>query len=141
MAAKVTLSGDGSSINFSTSEQAPTTLRKFRQSQEVEGLYRFIYENDLQKEALDIIEALLLQRKNLKIENKLKAKAQAKQEALAQKMAKQAKNAKPAKVAKEPKVLAAKPAKAPKLAKPGKAQKPAKTIKSAKTAKKKTKKK
>ena len=64
--AKVSLSGDGSSIKFSASEQVPTTLRKFRQSQEIEGLYRFIYENDLQKEALDIVEQLLQQRKAAK---------------------------------------------------------------------------
>ncbi|MDZ4661079.1 MAG: hypothetical protein SGJ18_05610 [Pseudomonadota bacterium] len=124
MAAKVTLSGDGASISFSTSEQAPTTLRKFRQSQEVEGLYRFIFENDLQKEAYDIIESLLMQRKNLKIEAKIQAKAQAKQEAIAAKVAKQAKAVK---------VPTAKPLKEAKVAK---AAKPSKPIKSAKIAKK-----
>jgi hypothetical protein len=130
MAAKVTLSGDGASINFSTSEQAPTTLRKFRQSQEIEGLYRFIFENDLQKEALDIIEGLLIQRKTLKLETKLQAKAQAKQEAVAAKMAKHAKTAKAPVAAKPPKP--AKVVKAPKAAKVAKPSKPAKAVKKSK---------
>ncbi len=68
--AKVSLSGDGSSIKFSVSEQTPTTLRKFRQSQEIEGLYRFIFENDLQKEALDIVEGLIAHRKAEKSKKK-----------------------------------------------------------------------
>lgn len=68
--AKVSLSGDGSSIKFSVSEQTPTTLRKFRQSQEIEGLYRFIFENDLQKEALEIVEGLIAHRKAEKSKKK-----------------------------------------------------------------------
>jgi hypothetical protein len=70
--AKVSLSGDGSSIKFSASEQVPTSLRKFRQSQEIEGLYRFIFENDLQREALEIVEGLIARRKAEKVKEKKK---------------------------------------------------------------------
>ena len=50
MAEKVKLSKDGSSIDFVQSESIPTSVKKFRQSPEIEGFYRFIFENDLQKE-------------------------------------------------------------------------------------------
>ena len=48
MAEKVKLSKDGSSIDFVQSESIPTSVKKFRQSPEIEGFYRFIFENDLQ---------------------------------------------------------------------------------------------
>ncbi len=66
MADKVKLSKDGSSIDFVQSESIPTSLKKFRQSPEIEGFYRFIYENDLQKEAFEILERLVVQRKAAK---------------------------------------------------------------------------
>ena len=47
MAEKVKLSKDGSSIDFVQSDNIPTSVKKFRQSPEIEGFYRFIYENDL----------------------------------------------------------------------------------------------
>lgn len=59
---KVKLSKDGTSIDFSQSDQLPTSLKKFRQSPEIEGLYRFIFENDLQKEAFEIIHEIVVQR-------------------------------------------------------------------------------
>lgn len=34
----------------------PSSLKKFRQSPEIEGFYRFIYENDLRTEAFTIID-------------------------------------------------------------------------------------
>jgi hypothetical protein len=34
----------------------PASLKKFRQSPEIEGFYRFIYENDLRTEAFEIID-------------------------------------------------------------------------------------
>lgn len=63
MADKVKLSKDGSSIDFVQSEGIPTSIKKFRQSPEIEGFYRFIYENDLQKEAYDILDRIISARK------------------------------------------------------------------------------
>lgn len=63
MAEKVKLSKDGSSIDFVQSDSLPTSIKKFRQSPEIEGFYRFIYENDLQKEAFDILERIVKDRK------------------------------------------------------------------------------
>ena len=34
----------------------PASLKKFRQSPEIEGFYRFIYENDLRTEAFEIVD-------------------------------------------------------------------------------------
>jgi hypothetical protein len=72
MAEKVKLSEDGSSIDFVQSDSLPTSIKKFRQSPEIEGFYRFVYENDLQREAFEILEQIVLRRKELR----LKAKAQ-----------------------------------------------------------------
>ncbi len=63
MSDKVKLSKDGSSIDFVQSDSLPTSLKKFRQSPEIEGFYRFIYENDLQKEAFDILDRIINERK------------------------------------------------------------------------------
>lgn len=52
MADKVKLSKDGNSIDFVQSEGMPTSIKKFRQSPEIEGFYRFIFENDLQKKPM-----------------------------------------------------------------------------------------
>jgi len=62
---RVKLSKDGS-INFTPSDQLPASMKKFRQSPEIEGFYRFIYENDLRKEALEILEILIQRRKEKK---------------------------------------------------------------------------
>lgn len=67
---KVKLSKDGSSIDFVQSESLPTSLKKFRQSPEIEGFYRFIFENDLQKEAFDILERIIQGRKAKKAAEK-----------------------------------------------------------------------
>ncbi len=67
MAEKVKLSKDGSSIDFVQSESVPTSIKKFRQSPEIEGFYRFIYENDLQKEAFDILDRIVTARKQKKL--------------------------------------------------------------------------
>lgn len=67
MADKVKLSKDGSSIDFVQSESVPTSIKKFRQSPEIEGFYRFIYENDLQKEAFEILDRIVTSRKQKKI--------------------------------------------------------------------------
>jgi len=41
----------------------PSSLKKFRQSPEIEGFYRFIYENDLRVEAFEIIDRISEERK------------------------------------------------------------------------------
>lgn len=70
---KVKISKDGKSINFVQSEQLPTSAKKFRQSPELEGFYRFIYENDLRKEAFEVIDRLLLARKAAKSQSRRKS--------------------------------------------------------------------
>lgn len=69
MADKVKLSKDGSSIDFVQSESVPTSIKKFRQSPEIEGFYRFIYENDLQKEAFEILDLIVTARKQKKLKD------------------------------------------------------------------------
>jgi hypothetical protein len=73
MAEKVKLSKDGSSIDFVQSESIPTSLKKFRQSPEIEGFYRFIFENDLQKEGYEILDKIITQRKLKKLADKKQA--------------------------------------------------------------------
>lgn len=77
MADKVKLSKDGSSIDFVQSESIPTSVKKFRQSPEIEGFYRFIFENDLQKEAFEILERIVNARKSKKKSDKVEATATA----------------------------------------------------------------
>lgn len=77
---KVKLSKDGSSIDFVQSDSLPTSLKKFRQSPEIEGFYRFIFENDLQKEAFEILDRIIFQRKAKKAGAKKEAAAAAKEE-------------------------------------------------------------
>lgn len=67
---KVKLSEDGSSIDFVASDSLPTSIKKFRQSPEIEGFYRFVYENDLQREALDILEQITQRRKAQRVKAK-----------------------------------------------------------------------
>jgi len=70
VAEKVKLSEDGSSIDFVTSDSLPTSVKKFRQSPEIEGFYRFVYENDLQREAYEILDAIIQRRKAAKVKVK-----------------------------------------------------------------------
>lgn len=77
MAEKVKLSEDGSSIDFVQSDSLPTSTKKFRQSPEIEGFYRFIFENDLQREALEILEGIIIRRKAAKKAPAAKAAAPA----------------------------------------------------------------
>jgi hypothetical protein len=78
MAEKVKLSEDGSSIDFVQSDSLPTSIKKFRQSPEIEGFYRFVYENDLQREAHEILEKIIFRRKQEKAKTKIVAKKPAK---------------------------------------------------------------
>lgn len=86
MADKVKLSKDGSSIDFVQSESMPTSVKKFRQSPEIEGFYRFIFENDLQKEAFEIMERIVGVRKAKKLKEKQDAQPAKKLEAAAKKV-------------------------------------------------------
>jgi len=70
VAEKVKLSEDGSSIDFVASDSLPTSMKKFRQSPEIEGFYRFVYENDLQREALEILERIVQRRKAARVKVK-----------------------------------------------------------------------
>ena len=74
MAEKVKLSKDGSSIDFVQSDSLPTSLKKFRQSPEIEGFYRFVFENDLQAEALVVLDGIISRRKTEKAAAKKKSK-------------------------------------------------------------------
>lgn len=87
MADKVKLSKDGSSIDFVQSDSLPTSLKKFRQSPEIEGFYRFIFENDLQKEAFEILDRIIHHRKVKKAGAKKEAALAAKEEKAAKKAA------------------------------------------------------
>ncbi|MBK9323263.1 MAG: hypothetical protein IPM97_10035 [Bdellovibrionaceae bacterium] len=88
MAEKVKLSKDGNSIDFVQSDSIPTSLKKFRQSPEIEGFYRFIFENDLQKEAYEILDKIIIARKTKKSSAAKEAKAAAKEAEAAAKGAK-----------------------------------------------------
>ena len=81
MSEKVKLSKDGSSIDFVQSDNVPTSLKKFRQSPEIEGFYRFIFENDLQKEAFEILDRIIAERKAKKAAEKAATKAKEKEAA------------------------------------------------------------
>ena len=48
----------------------PASLKKFRQSPEIEGFYRFIYEIDLRTEAFDIIDNISQKRAEAKAAKK-----------------------------------------------------------------------
>ena len=76
---KVKLSKDGSSIDFVQSDSLPTSTKKFRQSPEIEGFYRFIFENDLRSEAAEILDLIIQRRKEDKDESKVAAKKAKKQ--------------------------------------------------------------
>lgn len=60
---KVELSKDGSSIDFVASDNLPTSTKKFRQSPEIEGFYRFIFENDLRAEGFEVLNTIIARRK------------------------------------------------------------------------------
>ncbi len=80
MSEKVKLSKDGNSIDFVQAENVPTSLKKFRQSPEIEGFYRFIFENDLQKEGYEILDRIITQRKLKKQADKKQAQLEDKKD-------------------------------------------------------------
>lgn len=60
------------SSNESEAMAIPASLKKFRQSPEIEGFYRFIYENDLRTEAFGIIDDISQRRLDAKTKKKAK---------------------------------------------------------------------
>jgi hypothetical protein len=74
---KVKISKDGASIDFIQSETLANP-KKFRSSVEVESFYRFVHENDIRKESLEIIERIVAARKAVKVAAKTSAKLAAK---------------------------------------------------------------
>ena len=50
----------------------PASIKKFRQSPEIEGFYRFIYENDLRTEAFAIVDDISQKRLAAKSKKKIK---------------------------------------------------------------------
>lgn len=152
MEKSVKISKDGSAIDFVQSDKVPVSPKKFRQGPELEGFYRFIFENDLRKEALQVIDRIYLARKAIKMKKPLEALKKAKmaaQEALksaivdapkktkAAAKAPKAKEAKAAAPKKEAKKAAPAKAKAKAKAKAAKAPKAAAKKASAKKTKKK----
>ena len=78
METKVKISKDGSTIDFAQSDKVPVSPKKFRQGPELEGFYRFIFENDLRKEAHQVIDRIYLARKAIKMKKPLEAARKAK---------------------------------------------------------------
>ncbi|MES2857346.1 MAG: hypothetical protein V4692_15860 [Bdellovibrionota bacterium] len=76
---KVKLSKDGSSIDFVASDSLPTSTKKFRQSPEIEGFYRFLFENDLRAEGVDILDRIISRRKEARDEASKSARKSKKQ--------------------------------------------------------------
>jgi hypothetical protein len=70
---KVKMSKDGSAIDFTQADKVPVSPKKFRQGPELEGFYRFIFDNDLRKEALLVIDRIYLARKAIKMKKPLEA--------------------------------------------------------------------
>ena len=75
---KVKISKDGSAIDFVQSDKVPVSPKKFRQGPELEGFYRFIMDNDLRREALQVIDRIYLARKAIKMKKPLEALKKAK---------------------------------------------------------------
>ena len=63
MANTVRLSKDGGSILFTRSDNVPNSVKKFRQSPEIKSFYRFVFENNLQKESHEILARIFNERK------------------------------------------------------------------------------
>lgn len=80
---KVKVSNDGT-IDYKTDESIPSTVKRFKQSTEIEAFYRFVFENDLREEALAILNVLQDERETQKLiekDNKKKERRAAKKKA------------------------------------------------------------
>ena len=55
---RVRLSKDEKHIEFTRMDNVPNSPKKFKQSTEIEALYRFVYENDIRKEAFEVVDVI-----------------------------------------------------------------------------------
>ena len=63
----IKFSEEKGTIEFNKEESSvPIAIKKFRKSPELKSLYKFIYENDIRKEAFLVINNLFKSRKNTK---------------------------------------------------------------------------
>ena len=62
----IKLSKDEKTLEFKGMAKLPTTPKKFRQSEELHEFYKFIYENDLRRETLKIVNEIYVDRKGKK---------------------------------------------------------------------------
>jgi hypothetical protein len=65
----------GLALAAATADTAAGSLKNFRHHPDIENFYRFIYENDLRYEALEIIDIIAAQRETTKTGMKMTAKA------------------------------------------------------------------
>jgi hypothetical protein len=65
----------GLAIAAATAETSAGSLKNFRHHPDIENFYRFIYENDLRYEGLEIIDLMTAQRETIKAVRAAKAKA------------------------------------------------------------------
>ncbi len=65
-AAAGSASQSGLAMAAASAETAAGSLKNFRHHPDIENFYRFIYENDLRYEALEIIDLMAAQRMNIK---------------------------------------------------------------------------
>ena len=62
----IKFSEEKGTIEFNKEDSVPIAIKKFRKSPELKSLYKFIYENDLRKDAFLVINNLFKSRKNTK---------------------------------------------------------------------------
>ena len=65
----------GLAIAAATAETSAGSLKNFRHHPDIENFYRFIYENDLRYEGLEIIDLMAAQRETIKSTKSAKSKA------------------------------------------------------------------
>ena len=64
----------GLALAAATADTAAGSLKNFRHHPDIENFYRFIYENDLRYEALEIIDIIAAQREDVKKTMKMAGK-------------------------------------------------------------------
>lgn len=74
-AARSSANEAGLAMAAATSEANAGSLKNFRHHPDIENFYRFIYENDLRYEGLEIIDRMMSQRETLKAMRAAKAKS------------------------------------------------------------------
>jgi len=74
-AARSSANDAGHAMAAATIEASAGSLKNFRHHPDIENFYRFIYENDLRYEGLEIIDQMMSQRETIKSLKAAKAKA------------------------------------------------------------------